>query len=777
MADPQLQAAGGKKKKKKAVKMNLNDFLADTSTGTNWADEMDELPSAQASAAAALGDTGDDRRGFGSGFSRDAAPRGPQVLPTKPPFTAYVGNLPYEDLSDESLTEFFVGCSVKHVRIIRDFNEQPKGFGYVEFEDVSSLEKAIGLSGSPLGGRNLRINIAEQAKSGFGDRGSAPERSDIDQWRRSDSGSSSDLPRSGSGGGFGRRDSSFSDLNRADSSGGWRRATDLPSKGDPTPPGSARSPRFGFRRHDDDGSQVNDSSDWRKDRPASRSPSMGRDISRTQSGSMMERGGAGRTGGSFSHRGSDTSWGGGAFTPRPAARSPSRDMGSRDRSWDRPGHAKDTSWGGGAFTPRGRRDDRSTDRSHSRDTSWAGGAFTPHSPRTSTAPSRREGSEVDEDRGRTSHRTKDTEWSGGAFAGKESFDHRRSSVKEENRPDHHDNADESPKGKSETEPSWRRPVVEEEEEEEEEESEEKVREEKVKKEPKKTKSDTESTWRRPAEEKKEGEEEEGEEKVREEKVKKEPKKTKSDTESTWRRPAEEKKEGEEEEVKEEGEEEVKKEKGPRKEDQLMSKDTWRSSGTPASPTKASAEDDKKKKKRDPSSSRDNAWSGGAFSRSSPPEDKESTSEEKPSPSSSTPKNVKSSSAWGRKSNNQGAPDRTMADKWERGVALPSTSSPPAPAQKPERKEDRASRSEWGKNSSPRPEGNVWEQRSKAATSSSSSSSPSKEDKTMGNWGKARAEAQSRTDEEAPAPPKERNEKSSPSKADTEDTWRVVTRKK
>ncbi|RKP14067.1 hypothetical protein BJ684DRAFT_15584, partial [Piptocephalis cylindrospora] len=829
-----IQAAGGKKKNKKAVKMNLNDFLADSTTGTNWADEMDELPSAHCphsthpssswliAAAAFGGDVGGDSRsrGFGSEFSRDFAPRGPQVLPTSPPFTAYVGNLPYENLTDESLTEFFTGCAVKNVRIIRDFSDQPKGFGYVEFEDVSSLEKAVALSGSPLNGRNLRINIAEQPKTGFGDRGAGPERSETDQWRRADSGSSTDLPRSGSTGGFARRDSSFSqggDLGRADSSGGWRKANDFSPQDGPTPPGSARSPRFGFRRNQEGASLAEDTSDWRRDRPASRSPSVGRDISRTQSGSTVERGSRMGGGGFSSHHTgpSDTTWGGGAFTPRPAGRSPSRDFGSRDRSggrdrsWGRPGHAKDTSWGGGAFTPRGRREERSTERDTSRDTSWGGGAFTPHSPR----PPRHEGGfEADEERGRGPPRTKDTEWSGGAFSGKESFDRRRS-LREEGHVEGEEETDEAPKGKSETEPTWRRPIVEGEEEEGEEEEE--------KKEAKKGKSETESTWRRATAE----EDEEKDEKEHEHGEKKESKKSKSDTESTWRRaPAEEEEESKEEEDKEKKEDE-KKEDEKKKENELMEKDTWRPSGS--SPSKSTG-------RRNSHQPKNTSWSGGAFSRAAPStspegeetieegtEDKEKgekKDEEKEKTTAS--KNTRSNSAWGKRASGT---DRTMSDKWERGVPLPPASPPPpqkaegkeetadasattggARADRPSRGqgnktwggEDRASRSDWGRggaSSSPRPEGNVWEQKNKAAATNA----PAKEDRTLGDWGKARAEAKPRSEDveapvkkdedkheekgsEAKRPEKRSEEKkatAAPSKADTEDTWRVVTRKK
>lgn len=37
----------------------------------------------------------------------------------------------------------------------------PKGFGYVEFETIDGLKKALDLSGSTLQGRAIRTSIAE----------------------------------------------------------------------------------------------------------------------------------------------------------------------------------------------------------------------------------------------------------------------------------------------------------------------------------------------------------------------------------------------------------------------------------------------------------------------------------------------------------------------------------------------------------------------------------------------------------------------------------------
>nr|GAT60936.1 translation initiation factor 4B [Mycena chlorophos] len=172
---------------KRAKKIALSEFLGDSALGS-WADEMDSLPSAPAPRTDDDQGRGNDRYGRRDDFlsSRPDRVAGPPredlPLPTQPPYTAFIGNLAF-DLTDLELGDFFGSEKIKTVKIIKDREEKPKGFGYIEFEDLESLKDALAKSGASFSGRTIRVSVAEPPKERQG--GGFEDDSKFDNpWRR-----------------------------------------------------------------------------------------------------------------------------------------------------------------------------------------------------------------------------------------------------------------------------------------------------------------------------------------------------------------------------------------------------------------------------------------------------------------------------------------------------------------------------------------------------------------------------------------------------------------
>ncbi|KAG0143387.1 hypothetical protein CROQUDRAFT_185427 [Cronartium quercuum f. sp. fusiforme G11] len=168
--------------KKKGTKVLLGDFLADDSMGRSWADEMDELPTAPAPRdpndppAAGLGGShlsrfdGNNRYGDrdqsrrGGDRDMDRPPRAELPVPDKAPFNAFIGNLSWE-VTNSDLEQFFGATHIISIRMMNDnATGKPKGYGYIEFDEREALVAALDKSGREVGGRVIRVSVAEAPK-------------------------------------------------------------------------------------------------------------------------------------------------------------------------------------------------------------------------------------------------------------------------------------------------------------------------------------------------------------------------------------------------------------------------------------------------------------------------------------------------------------------------------------------------------------------------------------------------------------------------------------
>ncbi|MBW2396692.1 MAG: RNA-binding protein [Deltaproteobacteria bacterium] len=82
----------------------------------------------------------------------------------------YVGNLPFSSTEEDLRDVFGRHGGVASVAVITDRETgRPRGFAFVEMEDESAAADAIrALDGSDLGGRNIKVNEAQDKNRGGG---------------------------------------------------------------------------------------------------------------------------------------------------------------------------------------------------------------------------------------------------------------------------------------------------------------------------------------------------------------------------------------------------------------------------------------------------------------------------------------------------------------------------------------------------------------------------------------------------------------------------------
>jgi len=82
----------------------------------------------------------------------------------------YVGNLPFH-ATEDLIQSAFAGCGdVSEVSVVVDrVTGRSRGFAFVEMATAEGAQKAIAdLDGHDLGGRAMRVSIAEERRGGSG---------------------------------------------------------------------------------------------------------------------------------------------------------------------------------------------------------------------------------------------------------------------------------------------------------------------------------------------------------------------------------------------------------------------------------------------------------------------------------------------------------------------------------------------------------------------------------------------------------------------------------
>lgn len=80
----------------------------------------------------------------------------------------YIGNLPFTSTESDLQDLFGRHGAVESVNVITDRETgRPRGFAFVQMENASDADDAIrALDGSDLGGRNIRVNEAQDRRGG-----------------------------------------------------------------------------------------------------------------------------------------------------------------------------------------------------------------------------------------------------------------------------------------------------------------------------------------------------------------------------------------------------------------------------------------------------------------------------------------------------------------------------------------------------------------------------------------------------------------------------------
>ncbi|KPU72682.1 uncharacterized protein Dana_GF26387 [Drosophila ananassae] len=220
-----MSSTGKKGKKNKGTVISLQSFLSNTDAPAGTTQVSKKIRNFDGE------DSDDGSCTLPLVYQLPTAPRANRIfddnsIPHKPPFIAYINNLPF-DANEVDLYEFFSGIHLISLRLPREDGEngRSRGFGYVELETRDDLIHVLSLPDPSIKGRRIRIELSnendqqsrQKSNRRFDGFGNSGENRDSGNWRRDSQNNSGNFERS-----FNRERKSVNEKEDNNTPGSWR---------------------------------------------------------------------------------------------------------------------------------------------------------------------------------------------------------------------------------------------------------------------------------------------------------------------------------------------------------------------------------------------------------------------------------------------------------------------------------------------------------------------------------------------------------------------------
>ncbi|XP_055852134.1 eukaryotic translation initiation factor 4B [Episyrphus balteatus] len=156
-----MASSGKKGKKNKGTVISLQSFLANGEPQAGITQVAKKVRNYG-------NDSDDDDGSLPQVYQLPTAPRASRIfdddsIPHKPPFLAYISNLPF-DANEDDIHDFFYPTELVSLRLPREDGEtgRVRGFGYAEFETRDDLIHVISLPDPQVKNRRVRIEVSNE---------------------------------------------------------------------------------------------------------------------------------------------------------------------------------------------------------------------------------------------------------------------------------------------------------------------------------------------------------------------------------------------------------------------------------------------------------------------------------------------------------------------------------------------------------------------------------------------------------------------------------------